>query len=202
MFLVLEGIDGSGKETQVKLLADKLKKLGHNVEMLDFPDYETEQGKKIGQFLNHEIELTNEELARLYAEDRKLHMPKLKAWLNEGKIVIADRYAYSNLAYQLANGTDYNYLIGLDKDLIFPEFVFFVDVNVDEVIRRIDNQRKKDKYESNRKYLKMVSGIYSRMCEGDIEVFGRAKWIRIDGNKTIEEVHKEIWKYVEACLGG
>ena len=116
--------------------------------------------------------------------------------------MIADRYAYSNLAYQLANGTDYDYLISLDKDLIFPELVFFVDVDVDEVIRRMDSSRKKDKYESNKEFLKKVSENYRLICDGSIDVFGKAKWIRINGNKTIEEVHTEIWKYVEACLGG
>lgn len=202
MFLVLEGIDGSGKETQVKLLAERLAKTGRKVEVLDFPDYNSEPGKKIGQYLNHEIKMTNEELAALYSEDRKLQQAKIRGWLDEGKVVIADRYAYSNLAYQLANRVDYHYLRNLDKTLIFPEMVFFIDTSVDEVIRRMDGSRKKDKYESNRVYLKLVSGIYKRLAEGDIEGFGKAKWIRIDGDKSIEEVHKEIWKYVEACLSG
>jgi len=202
MFLVLEGIDGSGKETQVKLLADRLKKEGKKVELLDFPDYDSEPGKKIRQYLKGEVKLTNEDFAALYAEDRKLHMPRLKKWLEEKRTVIADRYAYSNLAYQLANGTDYRYLIALDKDLTFPDLVFFIDVDVDEVIKRMDNSRKRDKYESNKEYLEKVLENYRCMSDGSIEVFGQAKWIRIDGSKSIEEVHKEIWKYVQACLSG
>jgi len=200
MFLVFEGIDGSGKETQVRLVVEKLKKLGHKVELLDFPDYSSEPGKKIGQYLNHEIEMPSDELGKLYAEDRKLAMPRLKEWLKDGKIVVSDRYAYSNLAYQLANGVDHDYLTALDKDLIFPEIVFFVDTDVEEVIKRMDASRKKDKYESNMEYLKSVLDNYRKMCDGSIEVFGNAKWIKIDGNKSIEEVEKDIWKYVEACL--
>lgn len=202
MFLVFEGIDGSGKETQVKMLAERLRKTGHKVETLDFPDYKSEPGKKIGQYLNHEIKMTNEEFAALYSEDRKLHQAKIREWLDNGTIVLADRYAYSNLAYQLVNGVDCDYLLSLDKGEIFPEVVFFVDTDVDEVIRRMDNSRKKDKYESNKMYLKGVSDMYKRICEGNVEVFGRAKWIRIDGNKSIDEVQKDIWRYVEACLSG
>ncbi len=202
MFLVFEGIDGSGKETQVRMLAERLRKTGNKVEVLDFPDYNSEPGKKIGQYLNHEIKMTNEELARLYAEDRKLHQEKIKKWLKEGKTVLSDRYAYSNIAYQRANGVDCDYLLSLDKDLIFPEIVLFVDTDVEEVIKRMDASRKKDKYESSQEYLRSVLDNYRKMCEGDIEVFGRAKWIRIDGNKNIEEVQKEIWRYVEACLSG
>ena len=111
-------------------------------------------------------------------------------------------YAYSNLAYQLVNGVDYDYLLSLDKGMIFPDLVFFIDTTIDEVIRRMNNSRKKDKYESSKNYLARVSENYRAMCDGSLEVFGRAKWIRIDGNKTIEEVQKDIWRYVEPCLSG
>jgi len=202
MFLVFEGIDGSGKETQVKLLAEELKKTGKRVEVVDFPDYNSGPGKKIGQYLDNKLQLMHKEVAKLYADDRRLHQERIKKWLKEGVTVVSDRYAYSNIAYQLVNGVDYDYLLSLDKGMIFPDLVFFIDTTIGEVIRRMNNSRKKDKYESSKNYLARVSENYKAMCDGSLEVFGRAKWIRIDGNKTIEEVQKEIWKYVEACLSG
>jgi len=202
MFLVFEGIDGSGKETQVKLLAEELKKTGKRVEVVDFPNYNSGPGKKIGQYLDNKLQLMHKEVAKLYADDRRLHQERIKKWLEEGVIVVSDRYAYSNIAYQLVNGVDYDYLLSLDKGMIFPDLVFFIDTTIDEVIRRMNNSRKKDKYESSRNYLARVSENYRAMCDGSIEVFGRAKWIRIDGNKTIEEVQKDIWRYVEPCLSG
>jgi len=202
MFFVLEGIDGSGKETQVKMLAETLKKAGKKVEVIEFPDYNSGPGKKIGQYLDNKLQLMHKDVAKLYADDRRLHQERIKKWIGEGVIVIADRYAYSNLAYQLVNGVDYDYLLSLDKGMIFPDLVFFVDTTIEEVIRRMNNSRKKDKYESSKNYLARVSEVYRSMCDGSLEVFGRAKWIRIDGNKTIEEVQKEIWRYVEPCLSG
>jgi len=202
MFFVLEGIDGSGKETQVKMLAETLKKAGKKVEVIEFPDYNSGPGKKIGQYLDNKLQLMHKDVAKLYADDRRLHQERIKKWIEEGVIVVSDRYAYSNLAYQLVNGVDYDYLLSLDKGMIFPDLVFFIDTTIDEVIRRMNNSRKKDKYESSKNYLARVSENYRAMCDGSIEVFGRAKWIRIDGNKTIEEVQKEIWKYVGACLSG
>ncbi len=202
MFLVFEGIDGSGKETHVKLLAEELKRVGKRVEVVDFPDYNSGPGKKIGQYLDNKLQIMHKEVARLYAEDRKLHQDRIKKWLAEGKVVVSDRYAYSNLAYQLVNGAPYDYLLSLDRDIIFPDLVFFIDTTIDEVIHRMNNSRKRDKYESSKNYLAKVSENYRAMCGGELEVFGKAKWIRIDGNKTIEEVRKEIWRYVEACLSG
>ena len=202
MFFVLEGIDGSGKETQVKMLAETLKKAGKKVEVIEFPDYNSGPGKKIGQYLDNKLQLMHKDVAKLYADDRRLHQERIKKWIEEGVIVVSDRYAYSNLAYQLVNGVDYDYLLSLDKGMIFPDLVFFIDTTIDEVIRRMNNSRRKDKYESSKNYLARVSENYRAMCDGSIEVFGRAKWIRIDGNKTIEEVQKDIWRYVEPCLSG
>ena len=202
MFFVLEGIDGSGKETQVKILTETLKKAGKKVEVVEFPDYNSGPGKKIGQYLDNKLQLTHKDVAKLYADDRRLHQERIKKWLEEGVIVVSDRYAYSNIAYQLVNGVDYDYLLSLDKGMIFPDLVFFIDTTIDEVIRRMNNSRRKDKYESSKNYLARVSENYRAMCDGSIEVFGRAKWIRIDGNKTIEEVQKDIWRYVEPCLSG
>ena len=202
MFLVFEGIDGSGKETQVRLLAEEIKKREKPVEVLDFPDYNSGPGKKIGQYLDNKLQLMHKDVAKLYADDRKLQQDKIRKWLKEGTIVVSDRYAYSNIAYQRVNGVDPDYLLSLDKDAIFPDLVFFIDTTIDEVIRRMNNSRKKDKYESSKNYLARVSETYRSMCEGSIEVFGKAKWIRIDGNKTIEEVQKDIWRYVEPCLSG
>ena len=202
MFFVLEGIDGSGKETQVKLLVEALKKAGKGVEIINFPDYNSGPGRKIGQYLDHKLQIMHKEVARLYAEDRKLHQDRIKKWLEGGKVVVSDRYAYSNLAYQLVNGAPYDYLLSLDRDIIFPDLVFFIDTTIDEVIHRMNNSRKRDKYESSKNYLAKVSENYRAMCDGSLEVFGKAKWIRIDGNKNIEEVQKEIWRYVKACLSG
>jgi len=202
MFFVLEGIDGSGKETQVKILTETLKKAGKKVEVVEFPDYNSGPGKKIGQYLDNKLQLMHKDVAKLYADDRRLHQERIKKWLEEGVIVVSDRYAYSNIAYQLVNGVDYDYLLSLDKGMIFPDLVFFIDTTIDEVIRRMNNSRRKDKYESSKNYLARVSENYRAMCDGSIEVFGRAKWIRIDGNKTIEEVQKDIWRYVEPCLSG
>ena len=102
----MEGIDGSGKRTQVELLAQALRARGHSVYATSFPQYDSLFGKMIGQFLNGELgplESVNPHFtALLYAGDRCEAKTKLEAALSNGQIVLADRYIGSNLAHQTA----------------------------------------------------------------------------------------------------
>jgi dTMP kinase len=104
--IAVEGIDGSGKRTQVELLTKKLRALGHSVFSTGFPQYDSWFGKMVGQFLNGELgpleSVDPHFTALLYAGDRFETKPKLETALNNGQIVLADRYIGSNLAHQTA----------------------------------------------------------------------------------------------------
>lgn len=107
--IALEGIDGSGKRTQVDLLAAALRAKGQSVYSTGFPQYGSWFGKMVGQFLNGELgpleSVDPHFTALLYAGDRYEAKPKLEAALNNGQIVVADRYIASNLAHQTARAT-------------------------------------------------------------------------------------------------
>jgi dTMP kinase len=104
--IAVEGIDGSGKRTQVDLLTSKLRALGHSVFSTGFPQYDSWFGKMVGQFLNGDLgpleSVDPHFTALLYAGDRFETKPKLESALNNGQIVLADRYVGSNLAHQTA----------------------------------------------------------------------------------------------------
>jgi len=104
--IAVEGIDGSGKRTQVDLLTAKLRALGHSVFSTGFPQYDSWFGKMVGQFLNGDLGplegVDPHFTALLYAGDRFETKPKLESALNNGQIVLADRYVGSNLAHQVA----------------------------------------------------------------------------------------------------
>jgi len=106
LLIAIEGIDGSGKHTQSKLLEHSLKELGHKVYTTGFPQYESWFGRMVGQFLNGDygsLESVNPHFtALLYAGDRFEAKLRLESALNEGKIVLVDRYIGSNLAHQVA----------------------------------------------------------------------------------------------------
>lgn len=104
--IAVEGIDGSGKRTQVKLLAKALNAKGYSVFSTGFPQYTSWFGKMVGQFLNGDFgsldAVDPHFTALLYAGDRFEAKLRLDAALQEGKIVLADRYIASNLAHQTA----------------------------------------------------------------------------------------------------
>ncbi len=104
--IAVEGIDGSGKRTQVELLTLSLKARGHSVFPTGFPQYDSWFGKMVGQFLNGDLgpleSVDPHFTAMLYAGDRFEAKPKLESALNNGQIVLVDRYIGSNLAHQTA----------------------------------------------------------------------------------------------------
>ena len=104
--IAIEGIDGSGKRTQLDLLGNHLIAGGNRVYSTGFPQYDSWFGKMVGQFLNGDfgaLEAVDPHFtALLYAGDRFEAKPKIEAALDEGKIVLIDRYIGSNLAHQTA----------------------------------------------------------------------------------------------------
>jgi dTMP kinase len=106
LLIAIEGIDGSGKQTQARLLEHTLAKEGYCVYATTFPQYESWFGTMVGKFLNGEfgsLEAVDPRFsALLYAGDRFEAKPRLETALNDGKIVLVDRYVASNLAHQVA----------------------------------------------------------------------------------------------------
>jgi dTMP kinase len=137
--VVIEGIDGSGKSTQIRMLQDFLKKTGRKSEYLHFPRTEAPYfGELIARFLRGEFgSLNNVDpylVAMLYAGDRKDASGTIKKWLSENKTVLLDRYTYSNIAYQCAKLKDAGERKKLMEWILSLEFVHFgiprPDINI------------------------------------------------------------------------
>lgn len=110
MFIVLEGLDGAGKSTQIKLLREMIEQRGMECEYLHFPRFDAPvYGDMIARFLRGEfgsVEQVNPYLvALLYAGDRADAAAAIRGWIAEGRCVIVDRYVYSNIGYQCAKVT-------------------------------------------------------------------------------------------------
>ena len=156
MLIVLEGLDGAGKSTQVKRLRDYLTQRCGSLEYIHFPRYEAPvYGDLITRFLKGEfgsIEVVHPQLvALLFAEDRHGAAPAMRQALKEGKTVLLDRYVYSNIAYQCAKLKDVQER-GKLRDWIFnteygnfelpqPDLNLFLDVPIGFVEQSLTHQR-------------------------------------------------------------
>ena len=127
MFIVLEGVDGAGKSTQIALLEEYFKAQGKECVRLHFPRFEAPvYGDLIARFLRGEfggIDQVNPYLvALLYAGDRADAARMIRGWLAEGKVVIVDRYVYSNVGYQCAKVADTEARKALKEWILATEF--------------------------------------------------------------------------------
>ena len=109
--IVLEGLDGAGKSTQIGMLQQRLAERGIAYEYLHFPRFDTPvYGELIARFLRGELGTIDRVdpyvVALLYAGDRAEAAPMIRSWLDAGRFVILDRYVYSNVAYQCAKIED------------------------------------------------------------------------------------------------
>ncbi len=127
--IVIDGIDGSGKATQTKLLVEKLRAEDRPVETIDFPQYENNFfGQLVRRYLNGEFgpatEVSPYLASILYAGDRFESADIIKHWLAAGKTVVLDRYYTSNLIHQSAklNTADFDSYIGWDEKMEFEIF--------------------------------------------------------------------------------
>ena len=127
--IAIEGIDGSGKRTQMDLLHDVIAAGhgGHSVYSAAFPQYNSWFGKMVGQFLNGELgalETVDPHFtALLYAGDRFEAKPKIEAALHQGKVVLIDRYIGSNLAHQAAR-------VAPEKRAEFQQWIKHLEYNI------------------------------------------------------------------------
>ena len=196
-FITFEGIDGSGKSTQAKLLIDRLSSL--NIENLFLREPGgTTISEEIRTVLlnNRKDEMSSHTEALLMCASRAqltkdVIIPEMKA----GKWIIADRFADSTLAYQGGGrGIDLDWLIRLNKFATYgvePDLTFYIDIDPEVGFKRredlasdrIENAGLEFQIDIRKKYLQIVKNFSNRI-------------VKVDGNLSVEDISKFIWKII------
>lgn len=226
--IVIEGTDCSGKETQTRLLVEKLERDGRKVKRISFPMYDTPTGKIIGACLLGKPEMCNDYLKEehgmfpegggnvdaltaidLYAADRRYNLPKINSLLDDGYIVIIDRYVASNMAHRgglLEKRADrlkiYKKIEMLEYDineLPRPDKTVLLYLPYEYACILKQNRKEvADETERNEKYLKMGEKAYlelSALYDYDLIDCVRDKQIR-----TIEDINNELFEKIKEIL--
>ena len=185
-FICIEGLDGCGKTTQAKLLTEKLGKSHSAV-------YTAEPSRgKIGTYIRNrclygEKRLSTVVEALLFAADRIEHVEnEVLPALNEGQLVISDRYVYYSLAYQGAAGLSLEWIEKVNEHALKPDLAVFIDVDPKTVMRRLKPQKS---VMENMETQQKVRDVY-------LKFVGKGKLVRLDGNRAKNEVADALSKMV------
>lgn len=194
-FLVaIEGIDGAGKTTQVRLLQRRLEHSGYGVIVLHEPT-KGEWGQKVTLLSKLGRTMTPEEECRFFYEDRKEDVERnILPALRDGKIVIMDRYYYSNMAYQGAEGID---PLKIERENLLiapkPNVTFVLDIAALTAKKRITHGRK-SKPNHFEQRLNPVRSIFLKLVKSHPEMK------RVDGEQPEEDVHEQIFSMVQKMI--
>lgn len=226
-FIVVEGPDASGKQTQAARLTEWLRELDASdiskkeeksilsrmpgsypepdgkvedsvekgVWRLSFPTYHQTPGGRVvtaylqGEFGNRD-EVSTETIIDIYAADRKQFKEIIADYLSAGGIIVADRYREANLIHQLVDfeGEEWDrklaYVKSIDADLPDADTVFYINISVEEAIRRMTS-KEKDIHESDDSYMKKSNRNGRKVAEHE-------NWNIIDGEGSKEMVEKQL----------
>lgn len=215
--IVIEGTDCSGKETQTKMLVERLEKLNIKCERLSFPMYDTPTGKIVGGpylgkdyicdgwFEEGAVNVNPKVSSLYYAADRKYNIKPIIDLLERGVNVILDRYIYSNMAHQCSKIKDkderyemYKWLEKLEFDFLeLPKLDIGIFLHMPlqvSMILKAGREEKLDEHEKQSDYLKDSENAYIEIS--DMYGFKTIECNEGNNPKSIEEINEELYNYV------
>lgn len=188
--IVIEGTDKAGKTIQSRMLMEALKVSGKVCVTLDFPDYTTPIGMEIRAFLDGRRDYPAEVKHLLFSANRWEKKKEIDSMIENGTIVIMNRYWQSNLIYGAASGMDTSWLLRLDKGLPKEDIVLVLLVNTSVSTKRAETQ---DVFEADVQ-------LAARAYKNYLKFAKQYKWKVLDGSKSKDQVHQEIMKVIRKEL--
>lgn len=187
---MLEGLDGSGQSSQVRLLVDWLKKQGKEALATKEPTKMSPFSRKLRAILAQKEKASPLILQKLFIADRKWHLDNvIKPALEQGRVVVSDRYYFSTLAYGKADGLDEDWLIEANKEFLVPDIVFFLDARPAVCLKRIKGRGEPITLFEKEKKLEQVYQYYKYFLK---KFENKTKIYYINGERTIEDVFENI----------
>ncbi|KAJ7145916.1 thymidylate kinase-domain-containing protein [Mycena epipterygia] len=188
-FIAIEGLDRSGKTTQVATLQARLESEGVPVRLLKFPDRTTAIGKMIDSYLRSQSELDDRAIHLLFSANRWELATTIEQLLAQGTTVVCDRYAFSGVAFSAAKGLPLDWCRSPDVSLPAPDVTLFLDITPEKARERGGyGEERYEKEEMQRK----VRDIFREISKE----FDEATWVTIDAGRERDDVAADVWKHV------
>lgn len=191
LFIVFYGINNLGKSTQAKLLVEKLKSEGYQAEYLKYGIYDLQpSGPILDGYLRHgnPFNLTPREFQIIHVLNRTQYQPQLLDKLNQGINIVAEDYIGTGLAWGMGAGVDEEFLKKLNQHLLKEDLAFL-----------FQGQRFSDGIETNHRH-EQDDELTEKVRLAHEKLADELGWVRINANRTIEEIAREIWDKVKEIL--
>lgn len=218
---VIDGTDGSGKQTQFNKLKERLEAEGVNIKVVSFPNYESESSSLVKMYLRGEFGENAQEVSpyiasTFYAADRyATFQTGYKKFYDEGGIILADRYTTANMVHQAGKIKDkkerekfLDWLWDFEFNLYglpIPTKSFFLNMPTEYAVKLMENrenkfthQAKKDIHESNKQHL---IDAYNAACDLVQKYdWHEVKCVKDDKIRSIDDIHEEIYQEIQKYL--
>lgn len=206
LYIVIEGIDGSGKSTQMHLLKDYLESKGKKVILTSEPKKDLLIGSLIKDILLAKIKVPAKAYQYLYSADRIInHRTIIEPALKRGEVVVSHRCFWSAISYGMLDRKEEEFskkhtdplfvsqgIFSKFHQFIAPDITIYLDVEVDFAVKRLNlMEKQKEIYENKEKLGKIIKGYKWLLKQFSKE------FIIVDGSKSVEEVSKTIWRHAE-----
>ncbi len=194
-FIVIEGLDGAGTTTQLKLIDEELNRIGFP-HFCTFEPTEGTIGRLIREILRKKLKAEPDTIALLFAADRNEHLfgeGGIVERIRRGEIVISDRYLFSSLAYQSIQ-CGFDYVFSLNSKFPLPHDLIFIDTPFEICQKRLGERRNSDIFDM-KEFQISVRKNYDKIFDHFGSGAGRGMNIHlIDGSGEAKEVFKDVWK--------
>jgi dTMP kinase len=190
--IIIEGLDKSGKTTQSKLLFNYYEKVyPGQVSLMNFPDYTTRIGREIKLFLQGKVEHSNEVKHILLSANRWEKKSEIESLREQSRFIILNRYYQSNLAYGLANGLNFEWLVNLDNGLPKEDIVIVLDIDPSISYKRgMNNDFILDRFEKDKIFLEKARKNY-------LDLAKKFKWNIINSDSDTKSIFEKIVNIIE-----
>lgn len=201
LFIVFEGLTASGKKSQINLLIERLQRDGREVVKITFPNYETDIAR-----LTKKPDIDSFTQSLIFAADRQHYQQRIKQLLEKNSVIVCDRYCYSNFAYQSVKGINIEWLVEIEKNIIKPEIVFFIDVPISVAFSRVQQSNIEDftkkeileRLQREKENLENIRATYLFLSTANFDK--QTEWHILNGESSELMLHQQIWDVVSKKL--
>jgi dTMP kinase len=188
-FVVIYGANNIGKSTQVKLLAERLKKRKTKVKLLKYPIYDLEPtGPMINKFLRGKTDMSEYDAQKIFVQNRRDFEQTLKSYLQKGYLIIAEDYRGTGICWGATHGVPLDKMIQLNEGLLEEDLAILMDSE-----KQFEESIEKGHHNED-------NGVWIKGRDMHRKVRKMFGWIVVSANQDVEKVHQDIWKIVKRKL--